>query len=167
MDINKCETLLQQADRDIKDNYIEQAIKTLNEIITANPKFGKAYNHLGFIYETKHQNYVEAEKNYKLALENSPEYRAVYYNYAILLSTLGRYDDLGKLLEKALKVPGINKATIYNEYAIMFETLEEYDKAIRHYQDSVRYSINNDAVNKASDSIERCKRKKEILSNNY
>ena len=82
------------------------------------------------------------------------------------MSTLQRYDDLNTLLEKAMSVPGINRSTINNEYGIMFEALEEYDKAVNYYQDAARTSIDNKAIDKYVESIERCKRKK-TLFNNY
>ncbi|GAB4251759.1 MAG: hypothetical protein Kow0079_05990 [Vicingaceae bacterium] len=155
----KCEDLFQLADKDIKDGYIEQAHKTLEDILKMDPTFGKAHNHLGWLYETKYQDYPKAEEHYKKALELTPNYFSVYYNYAILLSTLNRYDDLNKLLDKALQVPGINKATIYNEYGIMFEQLEEYDLAIKNYQNAAKLTLDNAALDRYMNSIERCKKK--------
>lgn len=164
MDINiKSEDLFQLADADIKDGYIERAYGTLNNILKENPSFGKAYNHLGWMYETKFQDFTKAEEHYKKALELSPNYPSVYYNYSIILSTQQRWDDLNDLLEKALKVVGINKSTIYNEYGIMFEALEEYDKAITYFQDAARATIDSKVMDKYIESIDRCKRKKSLF----
>ncbi|HLU84555.1 MAG TPA: tetratricopeptide repeat protein [Vicingaceae bacterium] len=159
----KSEDQFQLADLDIKDGYIERAYETLNNILKDNPSFGKAHNHLGWMYETKFQNFTKAEEHYKKALELSPEYTAVYYNYAILLSTQQRWDDLNQLLEKSQKVPGINKATILNEYGIMFEAIEEYDKAIGYYKDAARASVDNKTMDKYIESVERCQRKKTLF----
>ncbi len=160
----KSEDQFQLADLDIKDGFIEKAYETLNNILKENPTFGKAHNHLGWMNETKFQDYAKAEEHYKKALELSPDYTAVYYNYAILLSTQQRWDELNQLLEKALKVPGINKSTIYNEYGIMFEAIEEYDNAISHFKDAARACMDNATMDKFLDSVERCKRKKTLFN---
>jgi tetratricopeptide (TPR) repeat protein len=153
----KLEDLFYQADLDIKDGYFTEAVKKLEEILHQDPDFGKAYNHLGWLHETQFRNLEKAEDFYKLAVAKSPTYPAAYYNYAILLSTLERFDDLDNLLKKALEVKGIEKAKIYNEYGIMFEQIGEYEKAIRFYTDAAKSTLNKDMLNTAKDSIERCK----------
>ncbi|MCB0402374.1 MAG: hypothetical protein KDD41_09845 [Flavobacteriales bacterium] len=164
MDINiKSEDMFHLADLDIKDGYIERAFETLNNILKENPTFGKAHNHLGWMCETKFQDFQKAEEHYVKALELAPHYPSVYYNYAILLSTEQRWDDLNTLLEKAMKVSGINKSTIYNEYGIMFEALEEYDKAISYFQDAARATLDSKTMDKFVESIDRCKRKKSLF----
>jgi tetratricopeptide (TPR) repeat protein len=152
-----------EADNLIKDNLISEAVNVLNDILAEAPDFGKAHNHLGWIYETKIKDFARAEEHYKLALKFTPDYTASYYNYAILLSTLRRYDELEKLLNAAVKIPGINLATVYNEYAIMKESQGKYDEAINYYKQYVQNSYDNKMIETAADSIARCKRKKEIL----
>ena len=162
MDIQKryqLEEKFSNADLDIKEGKIAAAIEELNTIISEDPTFGKAYNHLGWLFETKFKDYENAENNYKLALEHSPNYTAVYKNYSVLLSTLGKYDELKNLLEKAASVPGMDKFTIYNEYAIMYEHLEEYNLAIKYYKDAAKATMNDKSLKVAMDSIERCSTK--------
>lgn len=160
--LTRLEELLNQANLDIKDGYYEGASDKLESIINEDPNFGKAYNHLGYLYEVKFKDYEKGETLYKLALEKSPNYPAVYYNYAVLLSTLGKYDELKMLLDKALSVPGITKATIYNEYAIMYEQQGDFDKAIEYYREAGKSTLSTDVLNRAKSSIERCKLKKDI-----
>lgn len=152
-----------EADQLIKENKIGDAIRLLNEIIEEAPDYGRAHNHLGWIYETKFNDYTRAEKHYKAAIEFNPEYVAVYYNYAILLSTLGKYEELEFILNKALKVPGINRATIYNEFGIMYEAMAQYEKAIEHYRLYIRFLFDNKLIEVAKDSIKRCELKTEII----
>ncbi len=158
----KYEELLAQADMDFKDGYFQEAIGKLETIIEEEPTFGKAYNHLGWYYETKAKDYESAERYYKLALEHAPDYTAVYYNYAILLSNLKRYDELDKLLRVALEIKGIDKSTIYNEYGIMYEMMGQFNKAIQYYTDCAKATLNNDVLNRAKDSIQRCRTKLEL-----
>lgn len=151
------------ADRLINDGKISEAAHTLDEILQEAPDFGKAHNHLGWLHETKFKNYSKAEEHYKYALKFSPEYTAVYYNYAYLLSTLRRFDELEKLLEQAIKIPGINFGTIYNEYAIMKELQGDFDEAIHYYKLYIRNIFENKSIESAAESIKRCERKKQLI----
>ena len=90
-------------------------------------------------------------------------YPSVYYNYAVLLSTLGKYDELKELLDTAMTIPGITKSTIYNEYAIMFEQQGKLDEAISYYKKCALSTLDKNVLNTAKDSLERCKTKKELL----
>ncbi len=158
------EQLLSNADQLIKDNKIEEAVAILESIIRDNPTFGKAHNHLGFIYETKIKNYTKAEEHYKLAYQHSPDYCAIYYNYAILLSNLKRFDELKALLTKAETVVGINKSTINNEWAILHESEGNIDLAIEHYKKVIASTFDNKTLEIAISSVERCNRKKSFLN---
>lgn len=157
------EKLFVEADQDIKDGLIAEAFDKLVYIIEQETEYGKAYNHLGWIYETKYKNYAKAEECYRLSLKYAPDYSAVYLNYAILLSTLERFDELKDHLEGALKVRGVNKSKIWNEYGIMKELQGSYTEAINAYKKSIQYSLVNDDIDRYQKSIDRCKRKDEII----
>lgn len=159
----RMEDMFLEADQLISEQRIGEAFSKLNSIIQEMPTFGKAYNHIGWIYETKYKDYPNAEKHYKQAIEYSPDYHAGYYNYAVVLSTLQKWDELVNLLNKALTVPGINKGTIYNEFAIMYEAQGKYHEAIDAYKKYIANIYDNKLIESASDSINRCKRKLEIL----
>lgn len=161
--LTKLEEMLDQANLDIKDGLYDQATDKLEKIIDMDPNFGKAYNHLGYLYEVKFKEYEKGETLYKLCLEKSPMYPSVYYNYAILLSTLGKYDELKDLLDRAMGIPGITKSTIYNEYAIMYEQQGKLDEAIDHYKKCALNTLDKNVLNRAKESIDRCKLKKELM----
>ena len=90
-------------------------------------------------------------------------YPSVYYNYAILLSTLGKWNELKELLDQAMTVPGITKSTIYNEYAIMYEQQGMLEEAIEHYRKAGLNTLDKGVLERAKASIERCKMKKELF----
>ncbi|EAY29804.1 tetratricopeptide repeat protein [Microscilla marina] len=161
--ILQLEKLFVEADQDIKDGLISEAFDKLVYIIEQETEYGKAYNHLGWIYETKYKNYAKAEECYRLSLKYAPDYSAVYLNYAILLSTLERFDELKKHLEGALTVRGVNKSKIWNEYGIMKELKGEYDEAIDAYKKSIQFSLINDDIDRYQKSMDRCKRKQGIM----
>lgn len=159
----RMEDMFMEADRLITEQKIGEAFAKLSSIIQEMPNFGKAYNHIGWIYETKYKDYPNAEKYYKQAIEYSSDYHAGYYNYSIVLSTLQKWDELTNLLDKALKVPGINKGTIYNEYGIMYEAQGKYQQAIDAYKQYAANTFDSKLLDTAKDSIERCKKKIEIF----
>tara|TARA_B100000508_G_C11432940_1_gene264393 strand:+ start:155 stop:649 length:495 start_codon:yes stop_codon:yes gene_type:complete len=161
--LTKLEELLDQANMDIKNGHYDEATNKLEKIIDIDPNFGKAYNHMGYLYEVKFKDYEKGETLYKLCLEKTPLYPSVYYNYAILLSTLGKWDDLKELLDQAMNVPGITKSTIYNEYAIMYEQMGELDKAIENFRNAGLNTLDQKVLERAKASIERCKMKKELM----
>ncbi|WP_338770058.1 hypothetical protein WAF17_11160 [Bernardetia sp. ABR2-2B] len=151
----------------IKENKIGEATKELQQMLRENPTFGKAYNHLGWIYHNKFQEYKNAEECYKLALQHSPAYPPVYYNYAVLLSSMKSFDELKKILSKALECEGVNLGTIHNEYGIMYEIEAHYSKAIESYNESIKYLFDNGLIERRLDSIERCKRKSGIFGGSH
>ncbi len=159
----KAEQLFTLADQQIEEGQIEDAVNTLKEIITEDPGFGKAYNHLGWVYEQKVKDYKKAEEFYKLSVTYAPNYTAGYINYAYLLSTLKRFDDLAEHLDMCDKVPGINKATLANEWGIMHECKGEFDKAIERYKVYAALTFDDKALDTAVKNIDRCKKKKTIF----
>ena len=159
----RMEDMFMEADRLISDQKIGEAFAKLESIIEEMPSFGKAHNHLGWIYETKYKDYANAEKHYKMALEYSPNYAAPYYNYAIVLSTQQRWDDLQALLTRGMQVQGINKGTLQNEFAIMYEAQGKFKEAIDAYKQYILNIYDNTQIDNAKSSIERCKKKMEIL----
>jgi tetratricopeptide (TPR) repeat protein len=160
--LTKLEEMLDQANLQIKNGKYEDASNILEKIIDIDSNFGKAYNHLGYLYEVKFKEYEKGETLYKLCIEKSPMYPSVYYNYAILLSTLNKWDELKDLLDRALNIPGVTKATIFNEYAIMLEQQGKLDEAIEHYKKAGMSTLDKAVLDRAKTSIERCNAKKDF-----
>jgi tetratricopeptide (TPR) repeat protein len=154
------DNLFFEADNLIKDNLIGDAYNKLMSIIQKNPRYGRAYNHLGWLFETKYKDLNKAEEYYQKALEYSPEYIPIYLNYAICLSTMGKFDKLKEFLDKAILVEGVSKAQLYNEYGIMYEMQGDFEKAISYYQLAINQSLSNNDINIYQESIERCIRKR-------
>jgi len=154
------DNLFFEADNLIKDNLIGDAYNKLMSIIQKNPRYGRAYNHLGWLFETKYKDLNKAEEYYQKALEYSPEYIPIYLNYAICLSTMGKLDKLKEFLDKAMLVEGVSKSQLYNEYGILYEMQGDFEKAISHYQLAINLSLNSKDINIYQESIERCIRKR-------
>lgn len=159
MDPNKADQLFFEADEKIKQNLFAEAKEILEQAILTNPKHGRAHNHLAWLYETKYQDFTKASEHYQQAIEFAPEYPAGYANYAVLLCTMERYDELEKHIKRALEVPGIYKETLYNQYAIMSERQGKLDQAIENYTKALNYVLNEQGVTTYKAAIARCKSK--------
>ena len=160
----KLDDLFYEADAKIKQQNYADAMQTLEAILAEAPEYGKAYNHLAWLYDTKYRDLGKAAEYYEKCLFYEPEYAPVYMNYAAVLSTMNRWKELEELLRKALDVPGVDKATVYNEYGIMYELLGNYDEAVKHYKDAIRCTLAIENVETYQTSVNRCKRKKELLA---
>ncbi len=163
-DFLEYEDMLFEADELIRNNKIADAVQLLEGIIAQAPDYGKAYNHLGWVYETKLKELSKAEEMYKQCIAYNPDYPPVYLNLSIVLSSQGKYNDLEKLLTQALEVNGVDKATIHNEFGIMFELQQDFNKAIEHFKQAIRFSLSDVNVETYAKSIDRCRRKRELLA---
>lgn len=161
------ETTFLKADDLIGENKISDAIELLESIIYEEPNFGKAHNHLGWIYETKLQNGEKAELHYKQAIKSDPAYTASYINYSYLLSNQNRFDELQAHLDKAILVSGIHKPTIYNQYGIMLELQGKYKDAVGYLKKAIQYSLDTKGIETFNGNIERCKQKAGVFKSMF
>jgi len=161
---SEIEDLFLEAEKAFDEGNHREGKRLLTEILTEEPSFGRAHNHLGWLYKTKYQDYKLAERHYKLAINFEPEYPATYLNYAFLLRDLYRLDEMEELLNKALKVETINKCGIYDEFGSLYELRCDYNKAIKNYRMAIRYCLNDGILEDLKKHIKRCKKKKSIFS---
>ena len=123
----KLDDLFYEADAKIKEGKHADAMQTLEAILAEAPDYGKAYNHLAWLYDTKYRNMAKA---------------AEYYE----------------------KVPGVDKASVYNEYGIMYEMQGRYDEAVKKYKEAIRFTLVTANIDTYQSSIKRCQKKKELLT---
>ena len=158
------ELLFAEANRKLNANdKLEDVIDMLYSIAKEYPEFGKVYNHLGWIFETKFRDYAKAEENYKLALELSPDYPAVYENYAFTLERLAKYEELEEVIKKGLEQPATNKEAMHRLYGRLYELRGDFDKAIVEFRKAIALSFSTEEINELDEGIKRCERKKTIL----
>lgn len=160
----ECEDWFAQADRLLNEGSIASAVDKLTQILKRNPHFGKAYNHLGWVYETKYKNTARAEEYYRAAMKYAPFYNASYLNYSYLLSNLGRFDDLKAHLDKLSQLPGIAKDTVFNEYAIMYEMQGNPQVAMDYYEKAAIVTLDSTKLDKYKEGINRCRSKLDLLN---
>ncbi len=160
----KLDDLFYEADAKIKERNYADAMQTLEAILAEAPEYGKAYNHLAWLYDTKYRDLNKAAEYYQKCLFYEPEYAPVYLNYAGVLSTMNKWIELEELLQKALNVPGVDKASVYNEYGIMKELQGAYDEAVKQYREAIRCTLVTENIDIYQSSAKRCQKKKELLT---
>jgi len=143
-------------------DYLE-GMRILEEALTIEPNFGKAHNHMGWLYLFQITDWVKAETHLRLALKYAPTYSAPYIHMSHMLFEKGRFEELTELLENAMTVGGIQKSFIYNEYGRMFEVNGKLRKAVTFYKTAVRWTFNEQELNVYKDNIRRCRDKRWIF----
>lgn len=156
------DSLLLEADSLIDGDRIKEAKELLTQIIQDNPDYGRAHNHLAWLYETKLKRFDRAEEHYKAAIKFAPEYPAGWLNYADLLRSLEKYDELEKILQQMQNVKGLSRVRMNSETAYMYEKRRMYDKAIHFFQEAIKESLDNDDIERHKASIERIKFKSSL-----
>lgn len=158
----ECETMLAQANALLQEKQIRESAELLFKILQRNSQFGKAYNHLGWIYEIEYKNYARAEEYYKNAMKYEPGYSASYSHYARLLSNCGRFDELKAHLDIAFTVITVPKEVIYSEFAIMYEMQENPEAAMNYYVKAAMTTLDVKKITLYQESINRCQVKLEL-----
>jgi tetratricopeptide (TPR) repeat protein len=158
----ECETMLAQANTLIREKRSQEAVELLLMILQRNPHFGKAYNHLGYVYELDYTDYMRAEEYYKKAMKYEPQYSPTYTHYARLLSTCKRFDELKAHLDIALTVRTVSEALIYYEYALMYEMQQNPEAAMNYYIKAAMTTLETDKIAQCQKAIDRCQVKLEL-----
>lgn len=162
--ISYVEELFLEADRAFEEGNLAEGKRMLEDILREEPSFGKAHNHMGWLYKTKYQDYKTADKHFRLALKFDPEYAPTYINYAYMLRDLGRLSELEDLLNKAMQVEGVNRCTVYDEFGSLYELKGDYRKAIRFYKKAIASSLNDKVITDLRAHVKRCRKKQGVFA---
>ncbi|MEC7754035.1 MULTISPECIES: O-linked GlcNAc transferase [Roseivirga] len=127
------------------------------------PCFGKAHNHLGWLYLNHLRDLEKAERHLKLAMKYSPNYSAVYIHMTHFLFDAKRFEEQRNILEKAKTIPGVDFAFIYNELGRIEEVHGKSRKAVKHYKAALKWSLNDHEMQVIRTNIKRCRAKRLIL----
>jgi TolB-like protein/DNA-binding winged helix-turn-helix (wHTH) protein/Flp pilus assembly protein TadD len=73
-----------------------------------------------------------AEKEFQRSVELNPRYTVALYQYALLLSSLGRADEAISLTQRALDLDPISSVVLYRAGRVQFQA-RHYDKAIEYF----------------------------------
>ena len=167
MNASMVEEYFLQVDKLFAEGEYGEGKKLLEEILETEPDYGRAHNHLGWLYFTKFDNYERAAIHFKLGIKFSPDYPASYINYTYLLNDLNEVEALKLNVERALKVKGINRAILYNELGRSYELNGNYNLASQNYKNAIRHTLNKQEMETYNQNMERVKTKKGIFSKKF
>jgi cellulose synthase operon protein C len=96
---------------DLRTRNFKSALTSSQRFVRAYPKLPLAYNMLGAAY-LGNNNAAEAEKNFKIALEQKSDYHEARRNLANLYRVTGRYDQAKRELQTVLSTDRSNVRTM-------------------------------------------------------
>ena len=132
-----------KADGLIGDGNIAEAKEILEDILSQYPDFGKAHNHLGWIYYNKLSNYDKGIYHYKLAMKFDPKYPAPYLNYTYLLVDIGKYNEAKQHIEYSFKtLENVDYASFNCELGRIAEFENDYVNAYKYYTMAKKNAMN-------------------------
>ncbi|MBC6109161.1 hypothetical protein ACFOG5_12385 [Pedobacter fastidiosus] len=118
-----------QAVEELQWGELPKALQYFNEIIAFDATYARAYFHLGNIYHDHLKNYQTAGYYYKTCVELDSEFPDVYECYLKLVITLKMHKLVKQLAEKALLVPGVCEARIYESLGLSAEQQQNFAEA--------------------------------------
>ena len=110
------------------------AIECYQKALSYDPRYVKAYNNLGIIYEDVLMNYEKARECFETAVQIDPAYDYGYCNLGMLYNDV--YHDYDKAMENYNRVLRLNpKFPGINRYiARTYLAMEQYEDALRNVQ---------------------------------
>lgn len=160
---DNAEDLFFKADQLISENKISEAKEVLLELLADYPDYGRAHNHLGWLYNVKLNNNPKAKLHLELAIKYASDYHAVYSNYAYLLIDMNLYEEMIAFGNKVIDNKVADPATIYNKLGHAHELKGELLNSHKHYKLAVKSTINNKFLEELYASINRVKGKMSLF----
>jgi len=152
------------AERAFSNNELLEGKKILEEVLSIEPTYGKAHNHMAWLYLYHYIDYTKAEVHLKLAMKYTSNYGAPYIHMAELLFQTKRYKELEQLLAKAKLVAGISEPFIFNEFGRIYEVNGKYTKAVNHYKKALLKTLDEQEFLTIRQNIKRCRKKRWIAA---
>ncbi len=156
--------LLLEAKQKLENQKIKEGLDILHHITLLYPNYSKAYNLLGYVYDSLLEDTKTAEKYYKKCLELEPDLKEVYSNYAYCLLVLKKYQELEKFVLESLTISITNKPYLYHLLGKAQEALLKFDEAIESYSNSILHSFDNEDIQAREKDIARCRKKLAFLN---
>ncbi len=163
MNLNVLEQYVFDAERAFQKELYLEGKAYLEMALMEEPTFGKAHNHLGWIYLYHLNDFVMAETHLKLAMKYAKQYSAPYIHLLHLLFEAKRLDEFENLIEKATLIPGVQKSFLYNERGRLSEVKGNSTRAIKWYRMAIRWSFNENEIEICRENIRRARSKRWLL----
>lgn len=166
--MQEVENLFLEVSKAIDERDLSGAKLLLEELLSIDPGYGRAHNHLGWIYETKIKDFQKAQRHYELAIKFCQgTYPVVYVNYGYLLIEFGHLEEAEKVIAEGLTVDGADKATLYYQKAKIAEHRKDYIQAYKTYLEAKNLNFNKDFHGLLLNEIGRVQMKMNFWQKNF
>lgn len=137
-----------------------KALRLLNEIVADDPFYAKGHYQLGKLYYYEIKDYQAAGYHFRTCTELAPDFPDVYYHYLHLVVFLNMEKAVQSVKEKALTVPGVDTASVYNLAALYAEKQRDWNTALEGYRQAAMDTTSTAEKDNIEESIVRVKAKK-------
>jgi len=149
-----------QAVNELSYGETPKALQLLNAIISDEPFYARAHFQLGKLYYYEMNDYQTAGYHFKTCVELEPTYPDVYAHYLHLLVFLNMEKQVNLVKVKALAVPGVCAACVYELEGLMAEKKKDFTAALEAYRKGSLEATCKVERGNLEQSIERVKAKK-------
>jgi tetratricopeptide (TPR) repeat protein len=110
----------------------DEAIAIYQQVIEIEPDYAAAHINLGTLFYNR-QNFVAAEKHYRLAIKADPRYALAYFDLGNVLDETDRIDDAITAYRTAIQLAPTYADAHYN-LALAYERKHQPRQALAHWQ---------------------------------
>lgn len=158
------ENLFIKADALITNGNISEAKEILEDILSQQPDYSKAHNHMGWIYYNKLNNYDKGIYHYNLAIKFDSKYPSPYINLTYLLIDIGRYEEAKKHIEFSLQnLESPDMPSYKSELGRISENEKDFVSAYKFYNDAKKLALNNQFIDNMNSNLRRIHTKMSFL----
>ena len=166
--MREVESLFIEANRAIDEKDLAEAKEILEDILAIEPSYGRAHNHLAWIYETELRDFEKACMHYKLAIKFAgKDYPVAYVNYIYLLLDMEQYNEVSSLILEASDVKGIRESILYYQQGRVLEASNHLTLAYEWYKKAKKTSFDNSFIQILKLEIQRVLDKMNVFQKLY
>lgn len=154
------ENVIQLAEDAMDHGKYDEAKRLLENGLMEEPGYARLHASMGDLYWYNLENLELAERHYHLAIRFDPKFESVYRELAIMYEKHNKYQGLKALMQKAIKVPGLNKSYIFEKLGQAEESEGHYASAIEYYRKALFESMDNEDADELKKHIKRNKYKR-------
>ena len=144
-----------QAVEELHYGEMPKALHLFHEIISTDADYARAHYQLGYFYHYQFKNYQSAGYYYKKCIELEQEFPDVYTHYLKLLITLQLHKLVHHIANKALLIPGVCKADIYESLGCYAEEQQNFVEAAAQYKKAALAASNQNEHSLFQDHLKR------------
>lgn len=136
-----------------------KALQMLNQIIANDATYARAHHFLGKINFENVKDYQTAGYHFKTCMELEPSFPDNYIKYLELVVFLQMDKQVKLVAAAALKVAGVNRATIHQQLGLHAEKSRSFGEALKAYNNAFMEATDKEEMEEIEESIKRVKSK--------